>query len=116
MKRGRKLGIPASLSVIVRPEKGDTRNTTSIEQLSNVIDIKRELRELIPTEDNDELRMVPMTVFKYTDDLIITSPLLDKEDKQYIQRANGKFLYYARGVDPSMLMPLSTLASALCLN
>ena len=41
LKRGRKLGIPASLSDIVRLEKGDTRNTTTIEQISNAIDIKR---------------------------------------------------------------------------
>ena len=66
MKRGRKLGIPASLSDIVRLEKGDTRNTTSIEQLSNAIDIKRELREFIRTVDGDELFMVPTTVIDPT--------------------------------------------------
>ena len=113
MKRGRKLGIPASLSDIVRLEKGDTRNTTTVEQLSNVIDVKRELRELIPSEDNDELCIVPMTVYKYTDNLVITLPPLDDKVKQDIQRANGRFLYYARGVDPSMIMPLSKLASTL---
>ena len=80
----------------MRLEKGDTRNTTTVEQLSNAIDIKRELRELIHSEDNDELCIVPMTVYKYTDDLVITSPPLDREVKQNIQQANGRFLYYAR--------------------
>ena len=62
LKRGRKLGIPASLSDIVRLEKGDTRNSTSVEQLSSAIDIKKELRELIRTVHGDELFMVPTTV------------------------------------------------------
>ena len=48
---------------------------------------------------------------KHYADVPIDSPPLDKEGKRYIQRANGKFLYYARGVDPTMLMPLSALAS-----
>ena len=39
------------------------------------------------------------------------SPLLNEEGKKFIQKANGKFLYYGRGVDPTMLMPLSALAS-----
>ena len=62
MKRGRKLGIPASLSDIMRLEKGDTRNTTTVEQLCNAIDIKRELRDFVHTIDGDELFMVPTTV------------------------------------------------------
>ena len=74
------------------------------------------MRKLIPTEDNDELCIVPMTVYKYPDDLVITSPPLDDKVKQDMQRTNGSFLYYARGVDPSMIMPLSKLASTLFLN
>ena len=40
-----------------------------------------------------------------------TSPLLDKSNKQFVQRVTGKFLYPARGVDPTLLMPLSAIAA-----
>jgi hypothetical protein len=39
------------------------------------------------------------------------SPPVDPVEQKHLQRANGKFLYYARGVDGTMLTPLSALAS-----
>ena len=38
------------------------------------------------------------------------SPFLDKEGRLFIQRANGKLLYLGRGVDPTILTALSTIA------
>lgn len=38
------------------------------------------------------------------------SPLLDRQGRIRIQQIVGTFLYYARAVDPTMLMTLSTLA------
>jgi hypothetical protein len=40
-----------------------------------------------------------------------TSPLLNKEDKKFIQEVMGTFLFYARAVDTTMLTALSSLAS-----
>ena len=40
-----------------------------------------------------------------------TSPKLSKEDKKFIQEVTGTFLFYARAVDPSMLVALGSLAS-----
>eukprot|EP00956_Cyclotella_meneghiniana_P007050 scaffold9575_cov44-Cyclotella_meneghiniana.AAC.1 len=40
-----------------------------------------------------------------------TSPAVGKEGQTYIQKVNGKFLWYARGVDPTAVVPLSALAS-----
>jgi hypothetical protein len=40
-----------------------------------------------------------------------TSPLLDKEDKKFIQEVTGMFLFYAQAVDTTMLTALSSLAS-----
>ena len=40
------------------------------------------------------------------------SPPLGKEDKSFIQQVTGTFLYYARAVDPTMLVALSSIASA----
>ena len=37
---------------------------------------------------------------------------LDKEGKTFIQQVTGTFLYYARAVDPTMLVALSAIASA----
>ena len=37
---------------------------------------------------------------------------LDKKGKTYIQHVTGTFLYYARAVDPTMLVALSAIASA----
>ena len=37
---------------------------------------------------------------------------LDKKGKTYIQQVTGTFLYYARAVDPTMLVALSAIASA----
>jgi hypothetical protein len=37
---------------------------------------------------------------------------LDKNGKTYIQQVTGTFLYYARAVDPTMLVALSAIASA----
>ena len=39
------------------------------------------------------------------------SPLLDKERKKNVQQVTGTFLYYARAVDPTMLVVLSAIAS-----
>ena len=41
-----------------------------------------------------------------------TSPLLNEEDKKYVQKVTGTFLYYARAVDPTMLVALSAIASS----
>ena len=35
------------------------------------------------------------------------SPLLDKEQKKYVQAVTGTLLYYARAVDPTILIALS---------
>ncbi len=40
-----------------------------------------------------------------------TSPLLDAAVKQRIQQIVGSFLYYARAVDPTILMALSAIAT-----
>ena len=40
-----------------------------------------------------------------------TSPLLDAAGKQCIQQIVGSFLYYARAVDPTILMALSAIAA-----
>ena len=40
-----------------------------------------------------------------------TSPPLSKEEKQFIQQVTGVFLFYARAVDSTMLVPLSAIAS-----
>ena len=39
------------------------------------------------------------------------SPLLDAEGKKFIQRVCGKFLYYGRAVDSTLLVPLSAIAA-----
>ena len=39
------------------------------------------------------------------------SPLLNEKDKKYIQQVTGKFQYYGRAVDPTLLTPLSALAA-----
>ena len=39
------------------------------------------------------------------------TPTLSKEGRLRIQQIIGTFLYYARAVDPTMLVPLSTLSS-----
>ena len=41
-----------------------------------------------------------------------TSRPLDKEEKRYIQKVVGTFLYYGRAVDPTMLPALSAIASS----
>jgi hypothetical protein len=38
------------------------------------------------------------------------SPAVGKDGQTHIQRVNGKFLWYGRSVDPTMLVPLSALA------
>ena len=40
-----------------------------------------------------------------------TSPLLDAAGKRCIQQIVGSFLYYARAVDPTILMALSAIAA-----
>ncbi|EJK54685.1 hypothetical protein THAOC_25667, partial [Thalassiosira oceanica] len=40
-----------------------------------------------------------------------TSPPLDKKGKRFIQQVCGKFLYYGRAVDSTLLMPISAIAS-----
>jgi hypothetical protein len=39
------------------------------------------------------------------------SPLLDDAGKKHIQQVVGSFLYYARAVNPTMLMALSDIAT-----
>jgi hypothetical protein len=39
------------------------------------------------------------------------SPPVGATEQKRLQQANGKFFYYARGIDGTMLTPLSTLAS-----
>ena len=39
------------------------------------------------------------------------SPKLGKEETKFIQQVTGTFLYYARAVDPTMLVALSAIAS-----
>jgi hypothetical protein len=39
------------------------------------------------------------------------SPLLDKAGKKCVQQIVGTFLYYARAVDPIIVMALSDLSS-----
>jgi hypothetical protein len=41
-----------------------------------------------------------------------TPPAASKDDKKYIRQVVGVLLYYARAVDPTLLVALSTLASA----
>jgi hypothetical protein len=43
-------------------------------------------------------------------ELLDTSPLLNKDDKRFIQEVTGTFLFYARVVDPTMLVALGSLA------
>jgi hypothetical protein len=40
-----------------------------------------------------------------------TAPLLDKKGKRFIQRVCGKFLFLGRAVDPTLLCPISAIAS-----
>ena len=40
-----------------------------------------------------------------------TTPLLDKEGKKYVQSVTGTLLYYARAVDATLLVPLSSIAA-----
>ena len=39
------------------------------------------------------------------------SPQVGPEEQKYLQKVNGKFLWYARGVDGTLLTPLSALTS-----
>ena len=41
----------------------------------------------------------------------VLSPPLGKEGKKLIQQITGKFLYLARGVDSTLLTPLSAIAA-----
>ena len=40
-----------------------------------------------------------------------SSPLVGEEEKKFIQQVTGTFLYYARAVDPTMLVALSAIAA-----
>jgi len=40
-----------------------------------------------------------------------TAPLLDKKGKKFIQQVCGKFLFLGRAVDPTLLCPISAIAS-----
>jgi hypothetical protein len=40
-----------------------------------------------------------------------TAQPLDKADKKFIQKVCGKFLFLARAIDPTLLCPISTIAS-----
>ena len=40
-----------------------------------------------------------------------TAPKLDKEGKKFIQQVCGKFLFYGRAVDPTLLCPISAIAA-----
>ncbi len=39
------------------------------------------------------------------------SPLLDKEQKKYVQAVTGTLLYYAQAVDPTILIALNAIAT-----
>ena len=39
------------------------------------------------------------------------SPLLSKDDKRFVQEVTGTFLFYARAVDPTMLVALGSIAT-----
>jgi hypothetical protein len=39
------------------------------------------------------------------------SPILPQKDVTLIQQLAGKLLYYARAVDPTLIMPVNVLAS-----
>jgi hypothetical protein len=41
-----------------------------------------------------------------------TSPALSAKDVNKLQQLTGKLLYYARAVDPTLIMPINVLASA----
>ena len=41
-----------------------------------------------------------------------TSPLINEEEKKYVQQVTGTFLYYARSMDPTMLVALSAITSS----
>ena len=41
-----------------------------------------------------------------------TTPRLDKEGTKFVQQDTGTFLYYARAVDPTMLVALSAIAAS----
>ena len=41
-----------------------------------------------------------------------TSPKLDAAKKKFVQQVTGTFLYYARAVDPTMLVALSAIAAS----
>eukprot|EP00956_Cyclotella_meneghiniana_P040643 scaffold201311_cov36-Cyclotella_meneghiniana.AAC.1 len=36
-----------------------------------------------------------------------TSPEVGKQEQKHVQKVNGKFLWYARAVDPTVLVPLN---------
>ena len=40
-----------------------------------------------------------------------TAPPLNKHDKKFIQKVCGKFLFYSRAVDSTILCPISAIAS-----
>jgi hypothetical protein len=39
------------------------------------------------------------------------SPLLPQKDSTHIQQLSGRLLYYARDVDPTLILPVNVLAS-----
>ena len=39
------------------------------------------------------------------------SPLVGKDEQKHVQKVNGKFLWYARAVDGTLLTPLSALVA-----
>ena len=39
------------------------------------------------------------------------SPLIDKEQKKYVQAVTGTLLYYVRAVNPTILVALSSIAA-----
>ncbi|KAL7487796.1 hypothetical protein ACHAW6_013377 [Cyclotella cf. meneghiniana] len=40
-----------------------------------------------------------------------TAPPLNKQEKKFIQKMCGKFLFYGRAANPTILCPISTIAS-----
>ena len=74
-----------------------------------LVRFKHELRKLTHQPHRHSLPTYGATIqYAKPDD---TSAALGKEDKTFIQQVTGTFLFYARAVDPTMLVALSSIAS-----
>jgi hypothetical protein len=73
----------------------------------------RQFDNLIPSKLQDS--PYPHIPIKYgaAEQIVETdqSPLVGKEEQKHVQKVNGKFLWYGRAVDGTLLTPLSALAA-----